>query len=158
MRFQHYAIRTEKAYTQWIKRFLVFHRRKDRAGPERGWRHPKTMGTAEVAAFLTHLAVSSERVSSHVLHVLHTRSLPTLLPLLVRHATDYEASVASRFFVRIAPSKHRPQLRMLLKMHSQWSHQKRKPRGWSEASLLSCAGAWYDYPTFGSARTLRPTT
>jgi hypothetical protein len=36
MRFHHYAIRTEKAYTQWIKRFLVFHRQKNRTGPERG--------------------------------------------------------------------------------------------------------------------------
>jgi integron integrase len=64
MRFHHYAIRTEKAYTQWIKRFLVFHRHKDRSGPERGWRHPKTMGTAEVAAFLTHLAARRDVAAS----------------------------------------------------------------------------------------------
>lgn len=64
MRFHHYAIRTEKAYTQWIKRFLAFHRQKDRTGPERGWRHPKTMGAREVAAFLTHLAANRDVAAS----------------------------------------------------------------------------------------------
>jgi len=39
---RHFSIRTEDAYVQWVKRFILFH----------GKRHP-----AEVAAFLTHLAV-----------------------------------------------------------------------------------------------------
>ena len=43
----HYSIRTEQAYTQWIRRFICFHNK----------RHPKDMGKAEVEAFLTHLAV-----------------------------------------------------------------------------------------------------
>lgn len=57
MRFHHYSIRTEKAYTQWIRRFLAFHRLADHSGLQRGWRHPRELGSAEVAAFLTHLAV-----------------------------------------------------------------------------------------------------
>ncbi len=47
MRVQHYAIRTELSYIQWIKRFILFHDK----------RHPSEMGEAEVAAFLTHLSV-----------------------------------------------------------------------------------------------------
>lgn len=47
MRVQHYAIRTEQSYIDWIKRFILFHDK----------RHPSGMGEAEVAAFLTHLSV-----------------------------------------------------------------------------------------------------
>ena len=47
IRLRHYSIRTEEAYTQWVKRFIFFH----------GKRHPEEMGRAEVEAFLTHLAV-----------------------------------------------------------------------------------------------------
>jgi integron integrase len=44
---RHYARRTVKTYEQWLRRFLRFH----------GRRHPRQMGSAEVNAFLTHLAV-----------------------------------------------------------------------------------------------------
>ena len=47
MRVQHYAIRTEQSYIEWIKRFILFHDK----------RHPSGLGAAEVAAFLTHLSV-----------------------------------------------------------------------------------------------------
>src|SRR4029077_1997679 len=46
LRVKHYSIRTEQAYTDWIKRFILFH----------GKRHPKNMGEDEIGAFLTHLA------------------------------------------------------------------------------------------------------
>lgn len=36
-----------KTYEQWLRRFLGFH----------GMRHPREMGSAEVNAFLSHLAV-----------------------------------------------------------------------------------------------------
>ena len=48
IRYKHYSYRTEKAYTQWIKCFIVFH----------GKRHPRDMGAKEVEEFLTDLAVS----------------------------------------------------------------------------------------------------
>lgn len=54
LRTMHMSIRTEKAYCQWIERFLRF--QKERAGE---WQHPVTMGSDEVKQFLTHLA--SER-------------------------------------------------------------------------------------------------
>ena len=44
---KHYSIRTEQAHTDWVRRFIVFH----------GKRHPNELGAAEVASFLTHLAV-----------------------------------------------------------------------------------------------------
>jgi integron integrase len=46
-RIRHYSIRTETAYGDWIKRFILFHNK----------RHPLDMGAAEINAFLTHLAV-----------------------------------------------------------------------------------------------------
>jgi hypothetical protein len=53
IRFKHYSIRTEQAYADWVRRFILFH----------GKRHPREMGQAEVEAFLTHLAVEG-RVGS----------------------------------------------------------------------------------------------
>ena len=53
IRFKHYSIRTEQAYTDWIKRFV---RHFDK-------RHPSEMGAEEVRAFLSHLAVAG-RVSA----------------------------------------------------------------------------------------------
>ena len=47
IRFKHYSIRTEEAYVDWIKRFVLHF----------GKRHPREMGPREVEAFLTHLAV-----------------------------------------------------------------------------------------------------
>src|SRR6266516_4064595 len=64
MRFHHYSLRTEKAYRQWMRRFLVFHRRPDRSGPQAGWRHPQEMGGPEVVEFLTHLAVAGNVAAS----------------------------------------------------------------------------------------------
>ncbi len=48
IRVRHYSLRTEQSYIQWIKKFIYFHQMK----------HPKDMSTAEVNAFLTHLAVN----------------------------------------------------------------------------------------------------
>ena len=54
IRVRHYSIRTEEAYLDWAKRFILFH----------GKRHPREMGEAEVGAFLTHLAVDRNVASS----------------------------------------------------------------------------------------------
>jgi len=64
MRFHHYSLRTEKAYRQWMRRFLVFHRRptpgpSEEGNGKGGWRHPNEMGGPEVVEFLTHLAVAA---------------------------------------------------------------------------------------------------
>jgi integron integrase len=64
MRFHHYSLRTERAYCQWIRRYLEFHRASDRSGPAKGWRHPRDLGTAEVRSFLTHLAAGRDVAAS----------------------------------------------------------------------------------------------
>ena len=53
IRVKHYARNTEQAYVYWIKIFILFHNK----------RHPKEMGTGEVQAFLTHLALE-EHISA----------------------------------------------------------------------------------------------
>lgn len=47
LRVRHYSLRTEDAYADWVRRFILFH----------GKRHPREMGAPEVQAFLSHLAV-----------------------------------------------------------------------------------------------------
>lgn len=47
LRAKHYSIRTEQAYVDWIRRFILFH----------GKRHPDEMGEKEISDFLSHLAV-----------------------------------------------------------------------------------------------------
>ena len=46
LRTNHYSIRTEKAYIDWVYRFILFHDK----------RHPRELGAAEIGQFLTHLA------------------------------------------------------------------------------------------------------
>ena len=48
IRLKHYSIRTEQAYLDWIRRFILFH----------GKRHPAEMGKPEVEGFLNDLAVN----------------------------------------------------------------------------------------------------
>ena len=48
IRYCHYSLRTEQAYLFWVRRFIRFHR----------LRHPRSMGSAEVQAFLSHLATA----------------------------------------------------------------------------------------------------
>jgi integron integrase len=61
MRFKQLARRSEETYIQWIRRFILFHRKlaavTDAPLQKWIWRHPKDMGEAEVRAFLTDLAV-----------------------------------------------------------------------------------------------------
>jgi integron integrase len=54
LRVKHYALRTEEAYLDWIRRFIRYH----------GHRHPRELGGAEVAAFLTHLATEGHVAAS----------------------------------------------------------------------------------------------
>jgi integron integrase len=53
LRAGHYSHLTEKAYIGWIRRFILFHRK----------RHPAEMGAVEIEAFLSHLA-TERRVSA----------------------------------------------------------------------------------------------
>ena len=54
IRLKHYSIRTEQAYVDWIKRFVLHFDK----------RHPRDLGAAEVEQFLTHLAVHRKVAAS----------------------------------------------------------------------------------------------
>jgi len=54
MRMLHYSIRTEQAYLDWIRRFILHHNK----------RHPRDMGALEIEAFLSHLAVDGQVAAS----------------------------------------------------------------------------------------------
>lgn len=54
LRVRHYSLRTEAAYVQWIRRFILFH----------GTRHPRELGAEEISSFLSHLATEAQVAAS----------------------------------------------------------------------------------------------
>lgn len=54
LRAKHYSIRTEESYISWIRRFILFHKK----------RHPAEMNTPEIRDFLNHLSIDLEVASS----------------------------------------------------------------------------------------------
>jgi integron integrase len=54
IRTLHYSIRTEEAYLNWIRQFILFH----------GKRHPNEMGASEISRFLSHLATERNVAAS----------------------------------------------------------------------------------------------
>ncbi len=78
MRLRGLSYRTEQTYTDWIKRFILFHDK----------RHPKDMGVEEIRAFLTHLvmdrnvAASTQNQALHSILFLYKQVLEIPLPHL----------------------------------------------------------------------------
>ena len=76
LRLRHYSRRTEEAYTAWIRRYILFHKKK----------HPGAMGAADVSAFLVDLAVrqhvsaSTQNQALSALLFLYREVLRTSLP------------------------------------------------------------------------------
>jgi hypothetical protein len=66
VRVRHLSIRTEQAYLHWISAFILFHDK----------RHPAEMAEAEVASFLTHLAVAGNVAAATQNQALNSLSLP----------------------------------------------------------------------------------
>jgi integron integrase len=54
VRTRHFSERTEEAYVRWIRRFILFHRK----------RHPSEMGEKEIGRFLSSLATESHLSAS----------------------------------------------------------------------------------------------
>ena len=54
MRARRYSLRTEQAYLDWIRRFILFH----------GKRHPSELGEKEITQFLTNLAAQHHVAAS----------------------------------------------------------------------------------------------
>jgi integron integrase len=74
MRTRHLALRTEKAYLQWLRRYVAFH----------GERHPRELGASGVERFLTYLAVQRKVSAATQNQALHA------LLFLYRHVLDIE--------------------------------------------------------------------
>ena len=78
IRVRHYSIRTEQAYVDWVRRFILFHNK----------RHPKEMGAGELRDFLSHLAVdrnvsaSTQNQAKSALLFLYGQVLKIELPWL----------------------------------------------------------------------------
>ncbi len=74
IRTRHYSRRTERAYVDWIRRYILFHNK----------RHPLEMAEAEVNQFLTELAVRGNVASST-----QNQALAAIL-FLYKHVLDRE--------------------------------------------------------------------
>lgn len=92
---RHYARRTVDTYEQWLRRFLRFHQ----------LRHPREMGSEEVNAFLTHLAVEGQVSASTQNQALS--ALLFLYRVLLERDLDLEG---------VVPARTRPRLPVVMSM------------------------------------------
>jgi integron integrase len=74
MRTRHLALRTERTYLQWLRRFVAFHKP----------RHPRQLGANDIEQFLTHLAVNRK-----VTAATQNQALQAVL-FLYRHVLEIE--------------------------------------------------------------------
>ena len=78
IRLRGMSYRTEQSYSDWIKRYIIFHQQ----------RHPKEMGASEIRDFLAHLvndrnvASSTQNVALHAILFLYREVLLIELPPL----------------------------------------------------------------------------
>jgi integron integrase len=104
LRQGHYSPRTETAYVDWIRRFILFHRK----------RHPAEMGEAEISAFLSSLA-TNRRVSGRT----QNQALAALLFLyqrvLGRDVAWMDQIVRAKRPERLPVVLTRAEIRLLLK-------------------------------------------
>lgn len=121
IRLKHYSIRTERAYVDWIKRFILFHHK----------RHPTAMGAPELQTFLTHLAVDQNVAAST-----QQQALSALL-FLYREVLRLELPWMDDI-TRAKKSKRLPVVLTKLEMQSAMAHLQGDT--WLMASLLYGAG------------------
>ena len=75
MRLHHYSIHTERAYSDWIKRYIRYH--------GMTCRDDLKNGEAKIEAFLTHLAIDAKDVTTTIIytHALQQGGQGVLSPL-----------------------------------------------------------------------------
>ena len=91
LRVKHFSLSTERAYVNWIKRFILFHHK----------RHPREMGELEIRQFVSYLAVE-KKISAST----QTVALSALL-FLYRHVLKQDLSFI-RDIERAKPAKRLP--------------------------------------------------
>lgn len=81
IRFLHYSRKTEQAYVQWVRRYILFH----------GKRHPRDMGGEEISSFLNYLA-NKENVSAST----QNQALTAII-FLYKHILDVDVGQLPEF-------------------------------------------------------------
>jgi len=120
IRTRHYSRRTEQAYVDWIRRFIVFHKKT----------HPAAMGAPEVSAFLTWLAVEKQVSAST-----QNQALSAVL-FLYRHVLGRELGAVD------VPRAYAPTRVPVVLSREEVSHVLKQLNGtaWLIAALLYGAG------------------
>ena len=91
IRVKHYSHRTEQTYVEWIRRYILFHKK----------RHPEEMGVEEIQAFISHLATERNLAASS-----QNQALSAIL-FLYRHVLNKEIEFPSDI-IRAEKSKTLP--------------------------------------------------
>jgi integron integrase len=102
-RLRHYSIRTEQAYVDWIRRFILFHAK----------RHPLEMGAAQINQFLTHLAVEGH-VSASTQNQAFSALLFLYQKVLETDPGRIEGVIRARRPRRLPVVLTRPEVRLVL--------------------------------------------
>ena len=121
MRTRHLALRTEQAYLQWLRRYVLFHNR----------RHPRELGAPQVEQFLTYLAVH-RKVSAAT----QNQALQALL-FLYRHVLQIELPWLDNI-TRASHPRRRPVVLSRAEVRSLLSQLQGAP--WLVANLLCGSG------------------
>jgi hypothetical protein len=95
IRARHYSPKTEEAYRDWIKRYILFH----------GKRHPAEMGAEEVARFLSLLALHGPASASTENRAL---SAPLIYPQFLNRGPAAVRSPADRLAILQTPATAPP--------------------------------------------------
>jgi hypothetical protein len=129
IRFRHFSIRTEQTYIHWIKRFILFHKK----------RHPLEMGEEEIRQFLSYLA-TKENVASSTQNV----ALSALL-FLYRHVLRQEMPFINGIERSKRPAKIRPW--SWFRPVGKENHKDTKStKGISFCSLWIFVSLWFSFP------------
>jgi integron integrase len=102
-RLRHYSLRTERAYVGWVRRFIRFH----------DLTHPDAMGTTEVVAFLSDLAVAHD-VAASTQNQARAAIVFLYKEVLDRDLEGLDAAVRARTPVRLPVVLTRDEVRALL--------------------------------------------
>jgi hypothetical protein len=121
IRQRHYSHRTEKSYAGWVQRFVAFHR----------YRDPALLGTAEVRAYLTHLAVR-QQVSASTQNQAFSALLFLFREVLERKVEGLDDTPRAKSSVRLPVVLSRHEVRALL--------GRLRGRLWLIASLMYGSG------------------
>lgn len=81
IRVRHYSLRTEQAYLQWIKRYILFHNKQ----------HPRDLGADHIQSFLTYLAARRNVSAS-----MQNQALSAIL-FLYRHVLKLDVDWLNNF-------------------------------------------------------------